>query len=67
MPETTFRILLFDYFTLLAFPEKNWKIIDLAIHFGIILGAVGIILRYFFGIDFGMLFGKPLFRSLMPK
>jgi len=40
------------------------KIIDFGIHFGIILGAFGIIFPSFFGIVFLMLFGKPIFRFL---
>ena len=38
-----------------------WKIIDFGIHFTIILEPFGINCRYFFGIDFLLLFGAQFF------
>ena len=62
MARTTFRIILFAYFTLSALHEKVLKIIDLGFNSGIILAPFGINFQYFFDIDFSINLLMPFFK-----
>ena len=64
MARTTFRIILFAYFTLSALHEKVLKIIDLGFNSGIILAPFGIKFQYFFDIDFSINLLMPFFQTL---
>ena len=64
MARTTFRIILFAYFTLSALHEKVLKIIDLGFNSGIILAPFGINFQYFFDIDFSINLLMPFFQTL---
>ena len=64
MARTTFRIILFAYFTLSTLHEKVLKIIDLGFNSGIILAPFGIKFQYFFDINFSINLLMPFFQTL---